>query len=120
MTHPLYVWHDEVHIARESARLQYWRLSFVPEFDRRRIFDTLRSIYRAFGITSYIAYETFGSFDLLLRIWIPRTCDSEEFMAALETSLFPLSLWQVEYFAVGTVERHWIWNPGENTSPPTV
>jgi hypothetical protein len=117
----VYVWNEEVHRSREVARLQFWRLAFAPNFDRRSIFEELRQLAEQVGITSYIAYEAFGNYDLLLRAWVPRTVDPEDVGLRLEKALEPHSLWEYDYFSVQSTDLHWAWqNVGGRPSVPVV
>lgn len=108
----VFMWHDRVHQTRETARIQFWRLSFVPQFRRDQIFQGLRDAFGEIGIRSYAIYETLGNFDLLLRLWVPRLVDPEEFEAALHSHLDREGLWDADFMVVSSVDRHWLWEDG--------
>lgn len=98
-----------MHAIREGTRLQFWRFSFIPAYNRDRIFAAITSTFTRFNIVSYIAYETLGSFDLLLRLWVPRQYDPEDLALAFEAALRPHSLWANDFMVISSVERHWAW-----------
>jgi len=100
------IWHDHVHETDEHARLYFWRLSFSPSYDRDGIFDRLRGVYQALGITSHVAYETLGEYDLLLRIWAPRSLGPEDIELRLWQDLREYKPWNINYLVCRT-EIHW-------------
>lgn len=115
MSMPLFVWNDAVHEAREGARLQFWRFSFVPDYDRDAIFQALHRVFRdpSIQIRSFIIYEAFGDFDLLLRAWVPRATTPEDLGIAFERVLDPLSMYQQEYTLARATLLHWVWQDVE-------
>jgi hypothetical protein len=100
------IWDDFVHETQELARLYFWRLSFSPSYDHDTIFEKLRGVYSTLGITSYIAYETLGDYDLLLRMWVPRNIGPEEIDQQIWLALKDCKLWNINYLACRT-EMHW-------------
>lgn len=99
------VWHDVVHERLEGARLTFFRLSFIPSYDRERIFSTLEQLYEKLGITSHIAYETLGQYDLLLRLWVPSRFEPEVVELEIWEVLRDLRLWNINHFRGRTVEH---------------
>lgn len=97
------VWHDSVHERLENLRLCFFRLSFTPSYDRERIFSTLRAVYADLGISSHIAYETLGEYDLLLRMWVPSSQEPEEVELRLWDALEDLRVWNIRHFRCRTV-----------------
>ena len=114
----LYVWHDHVHVQRERAQLQFWSLSFVPDYNEKAIEEALSRVYERFGITSYITYQTLGQFDLLLRLWVPRNVQLEELNGAIEDRLHKEDLFKAEFLVVTNVDLHWVWLDREGYGPP--
>lgn len=100
------VWTDAVHEHNESCVLSFWRLSFGPDYERDEVFAKLDAFYSQTRITAHIAYETLGDFDLLLRLWIPRSYLPEEIEARLAKLLRENSLWNINYIACHT-QAHW-------------
>lgn len=100
------IWHDEVHRRLESSLLYFWRLSFGHKYDRIEVLARLRSLYRDAGIYAHIAYEALGDFDLLLRLWIPRTLTADEFDNMLNDALASYSIEHVAYVQCRTI-LHW-------------
>jgi hypothetical protein len=100
------LWHDQIHESQDLARLQFWRLSFSPSYDRDAIFASLRELFERAGITAYTIYETLGDYDLLLRTWVPRKITPEDLGQDLEESLKSLRLWNINYVLCHTA-LHW-------------
>ncbi len=105
----LYSWHDAVHEAREGARLQFWRFSFVPDYNQTAIFDAIRTVLEQNQLRSYIAYETLGEHDVMLRLWAPRDISPEDLALSFENALSHLSLYSHDYTVVHSTLLHWIW-----------
>jgi hypothetical protein len=112
-TYAAYLWHDDVHRQRESARPSFWRLQFVPEYDVGRILTTLHGIFRDSHITSYVVYETLGDFDLLVRLRGPKELDPEDFRFTLESALQLEGVFSIEYMVVTKTDLHWAWRDPE-------
>jgi hypothetical protein len=100
------LWHDAIHELQDTCRLQFWRLSFSPSYEREHIFARLRGFYEDVKITSHTTYETLGDYDLLLRLWVPRSKGPDEVELALWQALNGLKLWNINYLSCRT-ERHW-------------
>jgi hypothetical protein len=101
----LLVWRDSVHESEQEV-LSFWRVSFGARYDRDGIFEALARFYEAAKITSHIAYEALGDFDLLLRLWVPRGPLPEELAAILRAHLVAHDVWEVEYIYC-TLNEHW-------------
>jgi uncharacterized protein with GYD domain len=119
MPKELYSWNDDVYGARQGARLHFWRFAFVPDYDRDGIFQTVRSCFRDAGITSYIIYEVYGEYDLLVRFWAPREISAEDLGQAFEGALKTFTLYHYEYTLVNTI-LHWVWQDVEQGNPHAV
>jgi Putative DNA-binding domain len=104
--HEVLLWHDKVHEEQDQSRLHFWRLSFTPSYEREKIFERLQEFYEGLEITSHATYETLGDYDLLLRMWIPKTIGPDEVELALYQALQTLKLWNVNYVTCRT-ELHW-------------
>src|SRR6266568_3460848 len=97
MSLQVFTWHDAVHEAREGARIQFWRFAFAPQYDRAQIFNALRAVFRTYRIKSYIVYEAFGDYDIVLRLWVPRATAPEDLGLAFDDALDALNIYQHEY-----------------------
>lgn len=111
------LWNDAVHERRESSQLYFWRLAFSPRYPKREIFEGLAHFYAVASITSYVVYETLGDYDLLLRVWAPRSYNAEELELLLRQSLQGCYLWNLNYLACRT-ELHFS-DESENPTPPS-
>jgi|GEM_PF-3548483 len=112
------LWHDDVHQRLESMQLYFWRLAFSPRYPRTKVFEGLANFYKEANINSYVAYETLGDFDLLLRVWAPRAYNAEELELLLRQSLVECSLWNLNYLACKT-DLHFADNGAEADVPST-
>jgi hypothetical protein len=63
------VWHPLVH-RRFQEELYFFLMSIKP-FDEDKCFDDLAELMGEFGIKKFCAYQVFGQFDVLLRVWLP-------------------------------------------------
>jgi hypothetical protein len=102
----LLIWSDVVHKQTDGCLLHFWRLSFVPDYDRAAIFRALDRLYDEFEIESHIAYETLGEFDLMLRLWVRRNITPADIEVRLYDLLKPASLWKADYIQCSTY-AHW-------------
>jgi hypothetical protein len=100
------VWHDQIHESQDLARLQFWRFSFSPSYDRPEIFKSMRALFKEVGITSYTVYETLGNYDLLLRSWVPRDRAPDDLEDDFKEALRSLRLWSINYVICHTAS-HW-------------
>jgi len=58
---------------------------------------------------SYALYETYGLYDIIIRVWLPTQTPPEAFEEALTTALAPLHMEVCDAFSVGQILRHWPW-----------
>jgi hypothetical protein len=107
------LWADAVHERLESMQLYFWRLAFSPRYPKKKVFEGLAHFYGQARITSYVVYETLGDFDLLLRVWAPRTYNAEELELLLRQSLEGCYLWNLNYLACKT-ELHFSENGNDS------
>ncbi|HTR74169.1 MAG TPA: ATP-binding protein [Solirubrobacterales bacterium] len=112
------LWHDTVHERRESSQLYFWRLAFSPRYPKEEIFEGLAHFYTVANINSYVVYETLGDYDLLLRVWAPRSYNAEELELLLRQSLQGCYLWNLNYLGCRT-ELHFSDNESKSQSPPS-
>jgi len=100
------IWKDFVHDRVESARLSLWRLGFAPKYPRDKIFAALRQFYAEMDIKAFVAYETLGDFDLLLRLWIPKFYLLDDVELRLRQALEGCNLYGINYIACRTDSHH--------------
>ncbi|MBK5220039.1 MAG: hypothetical protein JJE35_09685 [Thermoleophilia bacterium] len=112
------LWDDAAHERLDSKQLYFWRLAFSPRYPRKDVFEGLALFYEEASITSYVVYETLGDFDLLLRVWAPRTHNAEELELRLRQSLEGCSLWNLTYLTCKT-EFHFSQNGSKVSRPST-
>lgn len=105
-TYEVMIWHDVVHERLENLRLSFFRLSFKPSYDHDRIFETLAAVFERLEISSHIAYQTLGEYDLLLRLWVPAKREPEEVELMLWDALKDLRLWNIDHFRAHTFKHH--------------
>jgi hypothetical protein len=87
-----------------KERLYFYRLSFAPIYIPHEIQEKLLVIFDGHRVGSYVVYELYGSWDLLIRVWLPSDVSSEEFEQTLKDSLRSVHLNQLTDFA-GTLLR---------------
>jgi hypothetical protein len=100
-----------------KERLYFYRLSFAPIYIPHEIQEKLLVIFEGHRVGSYVVYELYGSWDLLIRVWLPSDVSSEEFEQTLKDSLRSVHLNQLTDFAVKDIARHWVWGAGEYPGP---
>lgn len=110
-------WHSRVHKDWGKERLYFWRLRFRPTYMRDDLQRALRELLAEARIGSYMVYEVFGDFDLLIRLWLPSTIAAQEFSDLLEERLGPLDLDDHDNFEVDSILRHWVWGEGDPVGP---
>lgn len=71
----MWVWHPEVH-ERFGEQLMYFLLAVKP-FKRDEHDADVEKLMQKFGIPRYCSYQLFGSYDSLLRVWLPPSAASE-------------------------------------------
>jgi hypothetical protein len=110
-------WHSRAHKAWGKERLYFYRLGFAPVYRPSDIEKCLTEVLLSHRVGSYVIYELYGSWDLLVRLWLPSDVLSEDFDAALEGALEHVDLNHLTKFAVSDISRHWVWGPGEYPRP---
>ena len=65
---PVFYWHPEVHAHFKEA-LYYFFLSIKPE--NFKWLDQLTGLLSQHGVARFCAYPIFGTYDILLRLWLP-------------------------------------------------
>jgi hypothetical protein len=104
--HEILIWKDFIHERVESTRLSIWRLGFAPKYPRDKIFEALRRFYDEMEINAFVAYETLGDFDLLLRLWIPKEYLLDDVELRLRQALEGCNLYGINYIACHTADHH--------------
>jgi len=66
---PVLVWHSAAH-ERFKEQLYYLLMSVKP-FDDARLKSEIQKLLARYGVSKFCAYQLFGNFDLLLRVWLP-------------------------------------------------
>ena len=65
----LLVWHPHVHLHFNEEL--YFFLMAVKPFDAANFELQLKTVMREFEIPKFCAYQIYGSFDTLIRVWLP-------------------------------------------------
>lgn len=116
---PDYIWHHRVH-TEMGERLFYWRLSFSPVYLRDSVLAGLKAALARCGVKSVAAYEMFGAYDVLVRVWLPEDCDPSTFQNALLEELKPHGLEMCEPFSVEYQVRHWAFAKKKKADEPPI
>jgi hypothetical protein len=77
----------------------------------------MHTLFAEEQIGSYTVYETFGDWDLLVRLWLPATLGAEDFKNLLAARLGRFNLSHDDSFEVDSILRHWVWGDGEPACP---
>jgi DNA-binding XRE family transcriptional regulator len=111
------LWHHLVHRARGEA-LYFWRLGFYPTYDASCASAAIHKVLNSFDVRAAVCYEVYGPHDLILRVWLPSTCDDEAVSNALIKAVPDLNM--CDPFHVSRAIRHWMFPHDENAViPPT-
>ena len=105
---PRFLWHYRVHRDRVHERLFFFRLRFEPVYDRDAVAYGVRAACEVHGVRAVISYEMFGSFDMLLRVWLPQGRTSADFKETLARELAPAGEVWIDPFAVDYAVRHFL------------
>ena len=97
-----WVWHPAAH-QRFGEELYYFLLAVKP-FARKKHDEVIAGLMHKFGIPRYCSYQLFGSFDALLRVWLPPRA-VREFIS--EAKSLP-NVRSVHDFRVSDKRRCWI------------
>lgn len=66
---PVLIWHSAVH---EHFKEQlYYLLMTIKPLDDARVKSKIKSLLMRYGVGQFCVYQVFGSFDMLLRVWLP-------------------------------------------------
>ena len=109
------MWHHSAHHQWGKARLCFWRLSFNPTYNRERVHDGIEQVLQRHSVTSYLAYEILGHFDVLLRVWLPTSVTADAMDLALYQELLGCDYHSSDFFEVTTVHWHWVWEETDST-----
>jgi hypothetical protein len=109
-----YLWHHRAHETWGDERLFFWRIAFFPTYEQKLIRKELKRLLASHQVRSYALYEIYGTYDLVMRIWLPTRTSAEGFTKAMEDALTPLHLDVCDPFSVGEVLRHWPWSKDGN------
>ena len=110
---PPFLWHHRVHHDLAGEQLMFYRISFAPVYERDLVADGIRAAYKLHGIRSVVSYELLGSYDLLLRVWVPKDTKAKTFMTTLTNELAPHGAQVIEPFAVTYTLRHFLFPQAE-------
>jgi hypothetical protein len=106
-------WHPSVHWDWYDHELFFWMFGFEASYDPAELLDVIERSLARLGHTSYTCYELIGSYDLIIRIWMPpgdvRALD-REFRAVLR----PKGMRHSQRFSVQRIVRHWVWASNRN------
>ena len=102
-------WHPTLHEEWGHEQLYFMRLGFSPIYDRAAVKAGLFDIFAEHEVRSYVAYEVFGVYDVMLRLWLPSTTTQEAFGRSVETSLKTANLTMSDAFVARRQERNWLW-----------
>jgi hypothetical protein len=114
-----WIWHHKVHEAWGKERLYFVRLNFYPTYDFPNIQKGIQSVLYDKAILSYVMYELTGDWDMLLRLWLPTSMSSADFVDSLHKVLMEYRVNQHEVFHVSKVITHWVWDGGRTGAMPT-
>jgi hypothetical protein len=115
---PQYLWNHRVH-EELGESLYFWRLAFYPVYPRDSALAGLRSALAEFDVKSVAVYELLGSFDILVRVWLPVGRDPHSFQKLLLEELKPHGVAMVGVFDVDYVVRHWAFKKKKGTDEPS-
>jgi hypothetical protein len=62
-------WHPDVH--RQFGEELFFFLIQTKPFDEHEAFGGLKAVMTEFGVSAFCAYQLFGDFDILVRVWLP-------------------------------------------------
>ena len=113
---PEHIWHHRVH-EETGESLYFWRLAFSPVYIRDSALAGLKAALARCKVRSVALYELLGPFDMLVRVWLPKGREAEEFQRVLDEELRPHGLDMLESFAVEYVVRHWAFS-GKRVAEP--
>ncbi|MDI6735254.1 MAG: ATP-binding protein [bacterium] len=107
-----YLWHYDVH-ERFGQSLLYLQLGFFPLYRKKEVRNQILDFLEKKKICSYCLYETYGHYDLLLRVWLPSQ-SLIHFPKELQDGLKILGCTKVIPFFVEKNPLHWMWMEGND------
>jgi hypothetical protein len=116
--YPKYFWHPKLHEEWAGESLHYYRISFVQRLDKNAIVKALSAILQKYGVTSYSWNETYGTIDIVLRIWLRPDRRPELFHNKLRDDMgaYKIDCHFGDSFHVEKIYYHWRWQ--DITVPP--
>lgn len=113
MPRGIYQWHPKIHEQWAHEQLCFWKLGFLPTYDRLEIVTGIEEALRQQGGTTFTIYElSAGPTDIFVRAWLPGS--NHNFEEALnEGSLARYSI-TVDGFIVDHIIAHWPWETEPN------
>lgn len=111
------LWHHEVHANWGKSRLCFLRVQFMPTY-RAEVIDHVERSLQAAGVNAYAIYETFGSYDILVRCWVPTRIGVDDLNAHLHTDLRQHDVHTTDFMEVSDVLRHWSWVDAQGVPLP--
>lgn len=97
---PNFLWHHSVHEDLAGESLYFWRLGFSPTYPRDQAVAGVLAAAARHDVRSLFSYELFGSYDLLIRTWLPSACSPDDFFKTLTAELMPAGLKMLDPFEV--------------------
>jgi hypothetical protein len=109
--YPKYFWHPKIHEQWAGESLHYYRFGFLPKLDKDVILRALRNALEKRGITSYSWNETYGSIDIVLRLWLRPEHRPEVIHTDLLRALSAegITCRFADSFHVEKIVSHWRW-----------
>ena len=110
-------WHHRVHQEWARERLHFWRLGFDPTYDRDAIQEAIKQTFQERDVLSYAVYELTGTYDIVIRMWLPMSCTLQKFKEALWTNLADKHIAVLDVFILTTDPiMHWVFDDPDSQS----
>ncbi|MCB1029368.1 MAG: ATP-binding protein [Microthrixaceae bacterium] len=107
------LWHPEMHLRTAKEQLAFFALGFQPRYHRDSVLQTIDRAAATLAISSYVVWELQRKPDILLKVWIPSGCTSEDVLTAIQQEAIKHPTVPVEttsaVFLVGRVVSHYLW-----------
>jgi hypothetical protein len=84
------IWHHSIHRRVANESLFYCLITIEPVYQRDLVVSCIEQAISSLGVSSYVLYETLGTTDLLLRVWLPK-------MAYESAQGNPVAVFQAEF-----------------------
>lgn len=104
---PAHVWNPVLHRRLASEWLHYLALTYQPRYDRRRVLANLKSALDSVGVLSYAVWETVGSTDHIVKLWLPPGSQLDDLLDAITQKVERPYDARREVFSVQQILRHW-------------